>query len=155
MAAGQRVATPNAGAARISGALFAIAGSIAVVAGVASILLGNPDAAHDLAPLAGPGDLLSRFLPISPLLTAGIAGLVAGVVGYLLAVGRLDSRAAAIELLVLGAVIDGCIGGLASRIGHTVDGAVMTATVAALMGGSALIAGGVIAMLGHRASTDR
>lgn len=155
MAAGQRAATPNAGAARVSGALFAMAGSIVVVVGVASILLGNPAAAHDLAPLAGPGDIIGRFLQISPLLTAGIAGLVAGVVGLLLAGRRLDSRAAALELLVLGSVIDGCIGGSAARIGHTTDGAVMSATVAALMGGSALIAGGVIAMLGHRSGSDR
>jgi hypothetical protein len=146
---------PNAGAARISGSLFAAAGSVAVVAGVLSILLGNPAAAHDLAPLAGPGDLFGRLAQLSPVVSAGIAGVVAGVVAALLISRRLDPFAAAVELLILGAAIDGCIAGVVSRIGQATDGSVMLATVAVLMGGSALMAGGFIALLGRRADTDR
>jgi hypothetical protein len=62
---------------------------------------------------------------------------------------RLESLAAAIELLVLGLVIVVCIGGAVGRIGHATDGGVLGSTVACLMGGTAVVAGGIIAVLGH------
>jgi hypothetical protein len=154
MAAGQR-ATPNAGAARVSGALFAVAGGLTVAVGAASILLGNPAAAHGLAPIAGPGDLVGRFAQLMPVASVGVAGVVAVVVAVLLMRRRLDPFAAALELLILGSAVDGVIAGVQSRVGYATDGSVMMATVAVLMGGSALIAGGIIALLGHRASTNQ
>ena len=55
--------------------------------------------------------------------------------------------AGSIELLVLGLVTEVCIGGAVGRIGHAADGGVMGATVVAMMGGSAVVAAGGIAVL--------
>jgi hypothetical protein len=140
---------PNARAARISGAAFAVAGAAVVVAGVVSILTGTPNAAHDLAPLTAPADLADRFGQVAPVVSAAVAALVAAVVAALLGTRRLAPLAAAIELLVLGLAIDACIGGAVGRIGHATDGAVLGSTVACLMGGTAVVAGGIIAVLGH------
>ena len=48
---------------------------------------------------------------------------------------------------MLGLVTEVCIGGAVGRIGHAADGGVMGATVVAMMGGSAVVAAGVIAVL--------
>ena len=84
MAARRPMAAPNARAARMSGAAFASVGAIAVLAGVLSVLVGVPAQAHDLVPLAGPGDVPGRLGEMAPLLSAGIAAIVAiGVAGLL------------------------------------------------------------------------
>jgi hypothetical protein len=140
---------PNARAARISGTAFAVAGAVAVVLGVASILAGIPSAAHDLVPLAGPGDVIGRFGQTAPVLAATLAAIVALAIAALLASGRLEPRAAAVELLILGLTVDFCIGGALGRVGHAADGGVMGATVVCLMGGMAVLAGGIIAVLGR------
>ena len=149
MAAQRRRTAPNARGARVSGATFALAGAALVLIGIASILTGNPGVAHDLAPLAGPGDLLGRFGQVAPIVSAAIAAVVAGVVGVLLATKRLTPLAAAVELLILGLAVEVCIGGASGRIGHATDGAVLGSTVACVMGGTAILAGGIIAVLGH------
>lgn len=149
MAAERAKMAPNARAARASGAAFAVGGAALVVAGVVSILAGSPSAAHDLAPLAGPADFVGRFGQVAPVVSAAVAGIVAAVVARLLATGRLEPLAAAIELLVLGLVVEVSIGGAIGRIGHATDGGVLGATVACLMGGTAVIAGGIVAVLGH------
>ena len=147
MKAERTVAAPNTRAARISGVAFAMAGGALVLGGVVSILTGIPRAARDLAPLSGRGDAIARFGQWEPLLAATTAALVAGVVAVLLARRRLDPRAASIELIVLGLAIDVCIGGAIGRVGYTVHGSVMPAAVVCLMGGSFMLAGGIIAML--------
>jgi len=149
MTAERTVAAPNTRAARISGVVFAMAGATLVLGGVVSILTGIPRAARDLAPLSGRGDAIARFGQWEPLLAAMAAALVAGVVAVLLARRRLDPRAAAIELIVLGLAIDVCIGGAIGRVGHATDGTVMLAAVVCLMGGSFMLAGGIVAMLGR------
>jgi hypothetical protein len=149
MAAGRPVAAPNARAARISGLAFAVGGAVVVIGGVVSILLGRPDAAHDLAPVTGPADLVGRFGQMAPVLAAATAALVVVVVAALLALRRLNPVAASVELLVLGLVIDLCIGGAAGHIGHATSGAVLGAAVACLMGGAAVVAGGIVASLGR------
>ena len=149
MTAEGTVAAPNTRAARISGVVFAMAGATAVLGGVISILTGIPRAARDLAPLSGRGDAIARFGQWEPLLAAMAAALVAAVVAVLLARRRLDPRAAAIELIVLGVAIDVCIVGAIGRVGHATDGTVMPAAVVCLMGGSFMLAGGIIAMLGR------
>ncbi|MGD0247567.1 MAG: hypothetical protein ABSB75_00795 [Candidatus Limnocylindrales bacterium] len=140
---------PNARAARISGTAFAVAGAVGVVVGVASILVGSPSAAHDLAPLAGPADVVNRFGQMAPVLAAAIAAIVVLAVAALLAAGRLEPPAAAVELLILGLAIDACIGGALGRVGHAADGGVMGSTVTCLMGGAAVLAGGIIAAFGR------
>ncbi len=149
MAAQRPKAAPNARAARASGVAFAGGGSVLVTAGVVSILVGWPSAAHDLVPLAGPADFAGRFGQVAPAVSAAVAGIVVAVVAWLLATRRLEPVAAAMELLVLGLVIEFSIVGAIGRIGHAADGGVMGATVACLMGGTAVIAGGIIAVLGH------
>ena len=149
MAADPTVAAPNTRAARISGVVFAIAGATAVLGGVISILTGIPRAARDLAPLSGRGDAIARLGQWDPLLAAMAAALVAGVVAVLLARRRLDPLAASIELIVLGLAVDVCIGGAIGRVGHATDGSVLPAAVVCLMGGSFMLAGGIIAMLGR------
>ncbi len=126
---------------------FAVGGAIVVIGGVVSMLVGQPEAAHDLAPLTGPGDLVARFGQMAPLLAAVVAAAVVIGVSLLLASRRLDPAAAAIELLVLGAAIDVCIGGAAGRIGHATTGGVLGAAVACVMGGTAVIAGGIVGVL--------
>jgi len=140
---------PNARAARVSGAAFAAGGAAVVAIGVGSIAIGRPIAAHDLAPLAGPMDVLNRFGQVAPLLSAVVAAIVVAAIAALMARGRLAATAAAVELLVLGLVIDVCIGGAAGRIGHATDGGVLGAAIACLMGGIAVAAGGVITLLGR------
>jgi hypothetical protein len=140
---------PNARAARISGAAFSLAGAAVVIVGVVSILAGSPNAAHDLAPLSGPGDLAGRFGQVAPVVSAAIAAAVAATIAVLLSMRRLAPLAAAVELLVLGLAIEACIGGAVGRIGHATDGAVLGSTVACLMGGTAIVAGGIITVLGH------
>ena len=149
MTAERPVAAPNARAARISGVVFAMAGTVVVLGGVISILAGTPSAARDLAPLSGPGDVVTRFGQLGPLLAATAAALVAGVVAVLIAGRRLDPRAGSIELIVLGLAIDVCIGGAIGRVGHAMDGTVLPAAVVCLMGGSFLVAGGLVALLGR------
>jgi hypothetical protein len=139
----------NARAARVSGVLFAVAGAAAILGGIGAILLGRPEAAHGLTPLGGPLDLVSRFGEVAPILSAAIAALVAAAIAVMTARRTLDSRAAAVELMVLGLVVEVCILGALGRVGHAVDGSVLPATVGCLMGGAAVVAGGVIAMLGH------
>jgi hypothetical protein len=136
-------------AARISGAAFAAGGALVVVGGVASILSGTPSAAHDLAPLAGLTDVTGRFGQMAPVLSAAVAAIVVAAVAGLLVSRRLEPQAAAIELLVLGLAIDMCIGGAAGRIGHATDGGVLGAAVVCLMGGTAVVAGGIVAALGR------
>ena len=149
MAVERSTTAPSARAARISAAAFGVGGAILVIVGVVSILAGRPHAAHDLAPLAGPSDLAGRFGQFAPILSAAVAAAVVLGVAGLLALKRLAPVAAALELLVLGLAIDACIGGAAVRIGHAADGSVLGAAVACMMGGVAVIAGGVIALLGR------
>lgn len=131
----------------MSAAVFAAAGAIVVVGGVASILAGTPSAADDLVPLTGPADAVSRLGEVAPILSAAVAAGVAVAISALVALRRLAPVAGSIELLVLGLVVEVCIGGAVERIGHSADGGVMGATVAAMMGGAAVIAAGVIALL--------
>jgi hypothetical protein len=149
MVAHRSSTAPNARAARISGTAFAVTGAAAVVLGVASILVGIPSAAHDLVPLAGPGDVLGRFGQTAPVLAAALAAMVALAVAALLASRRLEPRAAAMELLILGLTVAVCIGGALGRVGHAADGGVMGATVVCLMGGMAVLAGGIVAVFGQ------
>jgi hypothetical protein len=149
MAAQRPRTAPNATGARVSGASFALGGAALVLIGIGSILTGNPNTARDLAPLAGPGDLLGRFGEVAPIVSAAIAAIVAGAVGILLATRRLTPLAAAMELLILGLAVAVCIAAASGRVGHATDGAVLGATVACLMGGTAIVAGGIIAVLGH------
>jgi hypothetical protein len=149
MAVRRSAAAPNARAARISGVAFGVGGAIVVIGSVASILAGAPNAAHDLAPLAGPNDLVGRFAQMAPLLAAAVAAMVVIAVAGLLAARRLAARPASIELLILGLTIEVCIGGAVGRIGHSTDGGVLVSSVACLMGGTAVVAGGIIAVLGR------
>jgi hypothetical protein len=149
MTVARSTAEASGRAARISGAAFAVGGAAVVLTGVASILTGKPDAAHDLVPLAGPADLFGRFGQTAPVVSAAVAALVAGSVAGLLILRRLEPLAAAVELLVLGLVIEACIGGAAARIGHSAAGGVLGAAVACMMGGAAVVAGGVIALIGR------
>ena len=139
----------HARAARISGAAFAAGGALAVIGGVASVLSGTPSAAHDLAPLTGLSDIAGRFGQMAPVLVAAVAAIVVVVVASFLALRRLELPAAAIELLILGLAIDICIGGAVGRIGHATDGGVLASAVVCLMGGTAVVAGGIIAALGR------
>ncbi len=115
--------------------------------GLASILTATPAQAHDLLPLAGIGDITRPSGEVAPLLSATIAALVVVVVAALLAARRLDALAAAVELLVLGLVIEGCVLGTIGRIGHATDGSVLGAAVVCIMGGTAVIASGIVALL--------
>ena len=149
MAGHGSIAAPYAGAARVSGAVFVSAGAVAVAGGVISILSGKPAAAHDLVPLSGPGDLIARLGQMAPILSAAIAAVVAVAVVALMTVRRLTPVAASIELLILGLAIDVCVAGAAGRIAHSADGGVMAATVACMMGGIAVAAGGFLALFGR------
>ena len=149
MAAERSLAAPSARAARISGAAFVVGGAIVVIGGVASILAGRPATAHDLAPLTGPADLLRRFGQFAPILSAGMAAIVVFGIAGLMAMRRLAPLAAAIELLVLGLAIEACVVGAAARIGHATDGGVLGAAVVCMVGGIAVVAGGIIALLGR------
>jgi hypothetical protein len=149
MAGQGSITAPYAGAARISGAVFVVAGAAVVAGGVISILSGKPAAAHDLAPLSGPGDLIPRLGQMAPILSAAIAAVVAVAVVALMTARRLAPVAASIELLILGLAIDVCVGGATGRIAHSTDGGVMAATVACMMGGTAVMAGGFLALFGR------
>jgi hypothetical protein len=120
-----------------------------VLAGIVSILIGVPAAAHDLSPVAGPRDMLGRFGEMASLLSAGVAAMVAIGVAVLLVFRRLEPVAAATELFVLGLAVEACIGGAAGRVGHAVDGGVLKATVVCVMGGMGVIAGALISALGR------
>jgi hypothetical protein len=54
-----------------------------------------------------------------------------------------------IELIVLGLAVDVCVGGAIGRVGYAPDGTVLPAAVLCLMGGSLIIAGGIVAVLGR------
>jgi hypothetical protein len=140
---------PIARAARLSGAAFAIGGAGLAVAGAVSILAGSPSPAYDLAPLAGPADVLRRFGQVAPVVSAAVAAVVAAAVAALLALRRLEPLAAAVELAILGLAIAACIAGAAARVGYATDGSVLGSAVICLMGGTAVVAGGIIAVLGH------
>jgi hypothetical protein len=150
MAAQRPTAASGASAALASAVAFASAGGVLVLVGAASILTGTPAQAHDLAPIGGWGDLPRRFGEIAPLLSAAIAAVVAGGVAMLAAARRLDAVAAALELMVLGAVIEVCVLGAVARIGHATDGSVLGAAVVCVMGGTAVFAGGIVALLARR-----
>jgi len=143
----QRQAALGNRVALVSAVGFTVAGGFLVLLGSASILTGQPVAAHDLAPLTGLGDVLGRLGQVGPLLCACAAALVAGVVAVTIALRRLDTAAAAAELLVLGLVVEACILGSAGRIGHATDGSVLGATVVCVMGGAAVFAAGIVALL--------
>lgn len=148
MAAAQRpVGASSARAALASAVGFACLGALFVLLGLVSILTATPAQAHDLAPLAGIGDITRRSGEVAPLLSATIAALVVVAVAVLLAARRLDALAAAVELLVLGLVIEGCVLGTVGRIGHATDGSVLGAAVVCMMGGTAVIASGIVALL--------
>ena len=140
---------PSARAARLSGAAFARGGAGLAVAGAVSILTGSPNPAYDLAPLAGPADVFARFGQVAPVVSAAVAASVAAGIALLLAARRLEPRAAAIELAILGLAIAACIAGAAARVGYATDGSVLGSAVICLMGGTAVVAGGIIAVLGH------
>ena len=150
MAAQRPVATSNARAALASAVGFACFGGFFVLLGAASILTATPAQAHDLLPLAGLGDIPKRFGEVAPLLSATIAALVTGVIAALVATRRLDALAAAIELLILGAVIESCVLGAIGRIGHATDGGVLGAAVVCVMGGTAVLASGIVALLARQ-----
>ncbi|MGZ6273266.1 MAG: hypothetical protein ACXWM8_03090 [Candidatus Limnocylindrales bacterium] len=148
MAAAQRpVAASSPRAALASAVGFACLGALFVLLGLASILTATPAQAHDLLPLAKIGDITRPSGEVAPLLSATIAALVVVAVAALLAARRLDALAAAIELLVLGLVIEGCVLGTIGRIGHATDGSVLGAAVVCIMGGTAVIASGIVALL--------
>jgi len=149
MVADRSSTAPSARAARISGTAFAVAGAAAVVLGVISILAGVPSAAHDLVPLAGPSEVFGRFGETAPVLAAMLAAIVALGVAALMASGRLEPRAAAMELLILGPIVGVCIRSALGRVGYAADGGVMGATVVCLMGGMAVLAGGIVAFFGR------
>jgi hypothetical protein len=134
-------------AARLSGVVFGALGAGLVLAGVISIATGVPHQAHNMAPLAGPGEIGGRQGEISPLLAAALAALVAAGVVLLLGARRLNPVSAAAELIVLGAAIEVCVVGAIGRIGYAADGSVLMAGVACLMGGAAVIAAGLIAAM--------
>ncbi len=149
MAAQRRRAASSTQAARLSGVAFAWLGTIATLVAVIAILLGSPARAHDLAPLSGFGDLQRRFGEIAPLAAAFLASLVAAIVAAMVGSRRLDAVGGGLQLFVLGAVVDICILGAAGRIGHSVDGGVLAATLICVAGGSAIAAGGIVALLGR------
>jgi hypothetical protein len=139
----------NVRAARLSGAAFAMGGAGLVVAGAVSILIGNPSHAYDLLPLAGPADVVSRFGQVAPVVSAAVAAVVAALVAGLLAMRRLEPLAAALELAILGLAVAVGIVGAAARVGYATDGSVLGSAVVCLMGATAVVAGGIIAVLGH------
>ena len=140
---------PSARAARLSGAAFAIGGAGLAVAGAISILTGSPTPAYDLAPLGGPADVWTRFGQVAPVVSAAVGAIVAAGIALLLAARRLEPRAAAVELAILGLAIVACVAGAAARVGYATDGSVLGSAVICLMGGAAVVAGGIIAVLGH------
>lgn len=150
MTAQRQVAASSTRAALVSAVGFAGVGGLFVLLGAASIMTGTPAQAHDLAPLTGPGDIVSRFGEMAPLLSAIVAALVTGAVAVLVAARRLDALAAATELLILGVVIEVCVLGAVGRIGHSTDGSVLGAAVVCLMGGTAVFAGGIVALLARK-----
>lgn len=134
-------------AALLSSLVFAWAGAFLVLLGSLSILAGSPARAHDLAPLGSPADVLTRPAEVAPLITAEIAAVVAIVVAFAAALRRLDAVAVAVELLVLGIVIEACVLAASDRVGHTTDGGVMGAAVVCVMGGAAIFGSGIVAPL--------
>jgi hypothetical protein len=142
-------AAANTQAARLSGVAFAWLGTLATVIAVIAILIGSPARAHDLAPLAGPGDISRRFGEIAPLVSAFVAAVVAAIVAALIGARRLDPVGGGFQLVVLGVAVDACVLGATGRVGHSIDGGVLGATLVCVAGGSAIIAGGIVALLGR------
>jgi len=140
---------PNARAARLSGAAFAIGGAGLAVAGAVSILTGSPNPAYDLARWPDLRKSSTGFGQVAPVVSAAVAAIVAAGVALLLAARRLEPRAAAVELAILGLAIAACIAGGAARVGYATDGSVLGSAVICLMGGTAVVAGGIISVLGH------
>lgn len=149
MAAYRRRASTNTQAARLSAVVFAWFGAVAVLIAVLAILLGSPARAYDLAPLGGLHDLERRFGEISPLVAAALAGIVAAVVAALVGARRLDPIGGSAQLLVLGGVVLVCVIGESGRIGHSAEGGVLGATLLCVAGGSAIVAGGIVSLLGR------
>lgn len=147
--AGWSMAAPDARAVRISAAAFTVGGAIVLVAGVVSILIGWPTRAHDLSPIGGPADLIGRVDETAPLLAAVMAAVFALIVARLAVRRLLDPRAAAVELVILGIVIDTCVAGATGRVGHATDGSVLWTAVICLMGGAAVAVGGVMNLFGR------
>jgi hypothetical protein len=124
-------------------------GTIATLVAVIAILLGSPARAHDLAPVTGLGDLERRFGEIAPLVAAFLAAMVAAIVAALIGSRRLDAVGGGLQLFVLGVAVDACVLGAAGRVGHSVDGGVLGATLVCVAGGAAIAAGGIVALLGR------
>jgi hypothetical protein len=141
--------SPNTGAARLSAVVFTWLGAVALILAVFAILVGSPSKAYDLAPLGGLGDLTRRFGEFSPLVAASVAVVVASVVAAMVGARRLDPVAGGLQLVVLGGVAVACVLGEAGRIGHAADGGVLSATVVCVAGAAAVVAGGIVAMLGR------
>jgi hypothetical protein len=133
--------------ARLSSVAFGALGTGLVTAGVVSIATGIPHRAYNMAPLAGPGDLIGRLGELSPLIAAAVAALVVASVVLMVATRRLRPDSAALELLVLGLAIEVCVVGAIGRIGYASDGSVLLAGVACITGGSAVVASGLLAAL--------
>jgi hypothetical protein len=134
-------------AARLSAVAFGSFGCGLIVAGVVSITTGLPRQAHNLAPLAGPGDIGGRLGEISPLIAAALAALVVASIVLMLATRRLRPLTAAVELVVLGAAIEVCVSGAIGRVGYAADGSVLVAGVACLTGGASVLVAGMLAAL--------
>src|SRR5512140_444991 len=109
MAAYRRRAAANSQAARVSAVVFVWLGTIATLVAATAILIGKPDEAHDLLPVAGPGDLTRRFGEFAPILAALVAALLAAVVASLVGARRLDAPLGGFELFVLGTVVVVCV----------------------------------------------
>ena len=149
MAGYRRRAATNSLAARVSAVAFAWLGTVATLVAAFAILVGAPDRAHDLAPLGGPGDVIGRFGEIAPVLAAVTAACVAAIVAAFIGSRRLDAAVGGLELFVLGGVVLVCILGMSGRVGHTLDGSVMRATLGCVAGGATIAAGGIVALLGR------
>ena len=100
-------------------------------------------------PLRGPGDVIGRFGEIAPVLAAVTAACVAAIVAAFIGSRRLDAAVGGLELFVLGGVVLVCILGMSGRVGHTLDGSVMRATLGCVAGGATIAAGGIVALLGR------
>jgi hypothetical protein len=134
-------------AARLSSVAFGSLGAGLVIAAPVSIALGLPRRAYNLAPLAGPGDVLGRLGELTPLIATGLAALVAAAVVIQLGARRLHPLTAAAELIVLGAAVVVCAMGSIGRVGYSADGSVLAAGIAYLAGGAALVSAGIVATL--------
>jgi hypothetical protein len=149
MATYRQRTSPNTQAARLSAVVFTWLGAVALILAVFAILVGSPAPAYDLAPLGGLGDLTRRFGEFSPLVAASVAVIVAAVIAAMIGARRLDPVAGGLQLVLLGGVAVACVLGESGRIGHTVDGGVLTPTVICVAAAAAVVAGGIVSMLGR------